>query len=749
MQELQEQEQLSICGTVEQVVFHNESNGYAVLRLLSETGEEVTATGCIPNVGPGEEVRMLGRWTTHPSYGEQFAADTFERSLPSTSRGIESYLASGLIRGIGPKLAKRIADAFGEQAFHILENEPERLTEIRGITPQRAREIGSRFCQQSEMRLLMDFLTENQLPLSLTPPLHKRLGAYAVDALVENPYLLCNEEYAVDFNLADKLAVNLGLDADEPSRVDAGILYTLTYNLDNGHTFIPIEKLIYATCRLLTNKENEIGAELVEAALTRLCQKGVLVQEYICKRDAVYLRPMYEAETYLADTLRQMAQHPYAFEFPLEELLDSLMQNEHLVYAPLQLEAIAAAAKNGLVILTGGPGTGKTTTVRGMLRVFEALGLQVQLAAPTGRAAKRLSELCGMEASTIHRLLEASYGAGGKLAFQRGASNPLECDVVILDEVSMVDIRLMQAMVEALPLGTRLVLVGDADQLPPVGPGNFLGDLVNSGQIPTTHLTEIFRQAQKSAIVMNAHAINRGEMPVSSGKDGDFFLIKKSNPEEALELVTSLCRDRLPNYYGFQSAQIQVLSPSKRHGAGTHALNHVLQEALNPPSAGRAETRFGETVFRVGDRVMQIRNNYDILWETQDGEAGTGMFNGDIGEITQIFPQQECLVVAFDGKMATYTFDMLGELELAYAMTVHKAQGSEFDAVVLVLAAGISKRLLTRNILYTAITRARKLLVIVGAADVISHMVDTKSKRRRYSALRARLASAEETACDC
>ncbi len=747
MQELQEQEHLSICGTVEQVVFHNESNGYAVLRLLTETGEELTATGCIPNVAPGEEVRMLGHWTTHPSYGEQFAADTFERSLPSTSRGIESYLASGLIRGIGPKLAKRIADAFGEEAFHILEHEPERLTEIRGITPQRAREIGNRFCQQSEMRLLMDFLTENGLPLSLTPALYKRNGADAVDALMENPYLLCNEEYAVDFQLADKLAANLGLSESEPSRVDAGILYTLTFNLNNGHTFIPVEKLIYATCRLLSDVV-DIEKDLVEEGITRLQQRGILVQEYICKQEAVYLRPMHEAETYLAESLRQMAKHQYTFAFDMDELLASLVQDENLVYAPLQQEAIAAAAKHGVVILTGGPGTGKTTTVRGMLRVFEALGLQVQLAAPTGRAAKRLSELCGMEASTIHRLLEAGYGAGGKLAFQRGTSNPLECDVVILDEVSMVDIRLMQAMVEALPLGTRLVLVGDADQLPPVGPGNFLRDLLNSGQIPTTHLTEIFRQAQKSDIVMNAHAINQGKMPQSSGKDGDFFLIKKGNPEEVLELVTSLCRDRLPNYYGFQSAQIQVLSPSKRHGAGTHALNRVLQTALNPQSAGRAETRFGETVFRVGDRVMQIRNNYDILWETQDGEAGMGMFNGDIGEIAQIFPQQECLVVAFDGKIATYTFDMLGELELAYAMTVHKAQGSEFDAVVLVLAAGISKRLLTRNILYTAITRARKLLVIVGTNEVIAHMVDTKSKGRRYSALRVRLASTEELQCE-
>ena len=390
---------------------------------------------------------------------------------------------------------------------------------------------------------------------------------------------------------------------------------------------------------------------------------------------------------------------------------------------------------------TGNPGTGKTTTVRGMLRIFEAIGVNVVLAAPTGRAAKRLSELCGMEAKTIHRLLEAGYQGGmGRLAFQRCRTNPLECDAVVLDEVSMVDIQLMQALVEALPHGARLVLVGDADQLPPVGPGNFLRDAIGSGRVPTIQLTEIFRQARESDIVMNAHAINTGQMPAASGRDGDFFIMRKSNPADIIETVAGLCSTRLPRHYGFSPSQIQVLTPSRRQGAGTVQLNRTLQEVLNPPGEGKEEKRFGDTVFRSGDRVMQVRNNYDIVWERMDGsEDGCGMFNGDVGEIVQIFPSQECLTVRFDDKLATYTFDMLGELELAYAMTVHKAQGSEFDAVVVALSPGTNPRLLTRNILYTAITRAKKLLVIVGSSEILHSMVVNNTRGRRYSALKLRL----------
>lgn len=737
---MDEREYVLIRGTVEQIVFYNEENGYAVLRLASDNGAEVTATGTFPNIGLGEEVTLTGFWVTHPSYGEQFSTEQFERRLPSTVRGIAEYLGSGLLRGVGPKLAARIAEKFGEDTFDVLSSEPERLTAIRGITEKKAREIGRQFVEQSEMRLLMDFLSEHRLPVALTPLLYKRLHESAIDALCENPYLLCDPYYDVDFKLADGLAMELGLSMLSDERADAGVLYTLIFNLDNGHTFIPVEKLTHVVCTLLSDDDVVFDEERALASIDRLAASGKLVREHIAGRDAVYLRGMHDAETYLADMLGKMAERNYEYDFDVDELLGALLEGGEFPYSEKQKQAISCAARNGLVILTGGPGTGKTTTVRGILQVFEALGLNTLLAAPTGRAAKRLSDLTGMEARTIHRLLEAGFAVGGRIGFARNLTNPLECDAVILDEVSMVDITLMQALIEALPHGARLVLVGDADQLPPVGPGNFLRDIIGSHRVPTIGLTEIFRQAQQSDIVMNAHAVNAGQMPVPSRADGDFFWLKRTDPASVIETVAQLCATRLPNHYGFVPSQIQVLSPAKRQGSGTIALNRRLQEALNPPSEEKLEKRFGDWVFREGDRVMQVRNNYDIVWErSEDGEQGTGVFNGDVGEIVRLFPQQECMVVRFDDRIATYTYDMLGELELAYAVTVHKSQGSEFDAVVLALSDGLPRRLLTRNILYTAITRAKQLLVIVGSADTVAYMVNNNQKGRRYSALKARM----------
>ncbi|HIY38476.1 MAG TPA: ATP-dependent RecD-like DNA helicase [Candidatus Agathobaculum merdigallinarum] len=737
---MDEREYLLVRGTVEQIVFYNQENGYAVLRLASDNGAEVTATGTFPNIGLGEEVILTGFWVTHPSYGEQFSTEAFERRLPSSARGIAEYLGSGVIRGVGPRLAARIAERFGEDTFEVLAQEPERLTEIRGITEKKAREIGRQFIEQSEMRLLMDFLNEHGLPVSLTPLLYKRLHDSAIDALCENPYLLCDPYYDMDFKIADGLAMELGLSMLSDERADAGVLYTLTFNLDNGHTFIPVEKLTHAVCTLLSDEDVVFDENRALASIDRLAERGRLVREYIAGRDAVYLRGMHDAETYLADMLGKMAERNYEYDFDVEELLAALLDSSEFAYSDKQKQAISCAARNGLVILTGGPGTGKTTTVRGILQVFEALGLNTLLAAPTGRAAKRLSELTDMEAKTIHRLLEAGFAVGGRIGFARNLTNPLECDAVILDEVSMVDITLMQALIEALPHGARLVLVGDADQLPPVGPGNFLRDIIASHRVPTIGLTEIFRQAQQSDIVMNAHAVNAGQMPVPSRADGDFFWLKRSDPTAVIETVTQLCATRLPNHYGFVPSQIQVLSPAKRQGSGTIALNRRLQEALNPPAENKLEKRFGDWVFREGDRVMQVRNNYDIVWERrEDDEQGMGVFNGDVGEILQIFPQQECLVVRFDDRIATYTYDMLNELELAYAVTVHKSQGSEFDAVVLALSDGLPRRLLTRNILYTAITRAKQLLVIVGSGDAVAYMVGNNQKGRRYSALKARM----------
>lgn len=735
-----EREYIMVRGTVEQIVFYNPENSYAVLRLASDGGAEVTATGIFPNIGLGEEVALTGFWVTHPSYGEQFQTEAFERRLPSSVRGIAEYLGSGLIRGVGPRLAARIAEKFGEDTFDVLADEPERLTAIRGITEKKAREIGRQFVEQSEMRLLMDFLNEHHLPVSLTPLLYKRLHVSAIDALCENPYLLCDPYYDVNFQLADGLAMELGLSMLSDERADAGVTYTLAFNLDNGHTFIPVEKLTQVVCKLLSDEEVVFDEERALTSIERLVARGSLVREHVAGRDAVYLRGMHDAETYLADMLGRMAERNYEYDFDVDELLSALLASSEFPYSDKQKRAISCAARNGLVILTGGPGTGKTTTVRGILQVFEALGLNTLLAAPTGRAAKRLSELTGMEAKTIHRLLEAGFAVGGHTGFARNLTNPLECDAVILDEVSMVDITLMQALIEALPYGARLVLVGDADQLPPVGPGNFLRDVIGSHRVPTIGLTEIFRQAQQSDIVMNAHAVNAGQMPVPSDADGDFFWLRRSDPAAVIETVAQLCAVRLPAHYGFAPSQIQVLSPARRQGSGTIALNRRLQEVLNPPAQSKVEKRFGDWVFREGDRVMQVRNNYDIVWERQeDGEPGTGVFNGDVGEIVQIFPQQECMVIRFDDRVATYTYDMLNELELAYAVTVHKSQGSEFEAVVLALSDGLPRRLLTRNILYTAITRARRLLVIVGSQNTVAYMVNNNQKGRRYSALKARM----------
>ncbi len=741
-------QQLCICGEIQQIVYKNEENGYSVLRLLSDDDEEFTATGIIPNAGLGEYLRCIGHWATHPSYGEQFVVATVTRSLPMSVRGIAEYLGSGLLRGVGPKLATRIAEKFQEDTFDMLMNDPMRLTEIKGITDRKAREVGRIFTEMSEMRLLMDFLTENELPLSLTPPLYRRLGVSAIDALTENPYLLCDKEYDVDFRIADQLAGNLGLSKLSSERIDAGVLYTMVLNLDNGHSFVPAEKLAYAASHLLTDEECEVSPDRVMEGMDRMQACGMIVREDICKQDAVYLHNIHFAEEYLAQNMYMLSQRQYDdYDCDLPALLQVLEENSAMQYAAAQREAIHAAVTSGISILTGGPGTGKTTAVRGMLDAFDALGMQVLLAAPTGRAAKRLAELCDRDAMTIHRLLEAGFQGGGQLGFQRNANNPLDCDVVIIDEVSMVDIVLMQALTEALPYEARLVLVGDADQLPPVGPGNFLRDLINAKCIPTTQLTEIFRQAQLSQIVTNAHAINNGQYPTPSGREGDFFIMKKGNPQMVIETVVSLCKTRLPNYYKFDPAQIQVICPAKRHTAGTNALNTALQAALNPPAQDKAERKFGEIIFRKGDRVMQVRNNYDIIWENPEGtQSGTGMFNGDVGEIVEIFPAQECLVIRFDDKVATYAFDMLNELDLAYAVTVHKAQGSEFEAVVLAVADGISPRLLTRSILYTAITRAKRLLVLVGTQETIVHMVGSNSKNKRYSALRARLRQLEREA---
>jgi len=732
MQE-QELELELVEGAVSAIIYQNEENGYTILR-LDVKGEEMTVVGPMPGVGPGEYLSVRGRWTRHPTYGPQLKAEIVERRLPQGLKEIYHYLASGAVKGIGKTTARALIEAFGEDTLSVIESEPDKLTKVRGISPKRARQINGFFLQQMGVRRLMEFLAAHQLPMELAGSLRRAYGDVALEVLQSNPYLLVREEFGVAFSQADALALELGVGAEDVQRLEAGLLFELSYNLDNGHTFLPRRKLAEASGALLG-----VGRELLEDCLDTLLSRGELNEEQIAEEDAVYLPALYEAEQVVAARIGEMS----AAELPppagLDKLIRRIEKEQKITYAPQQRQAVRLAACRQVTLLTGGPGTGKTTCLRGVLALFEALGLETALAAPTGRAAKRLGELCGTDASTIHRLLETGVDPhSGKLVFARNAYDPLKADAVIVDETSMVDLPLMAALLDALRGDCRLVLVGDPDQLPSVGPGCVFADLIRSGTAPTVRLTEIFRQAAQSAIVRAAHQINAGETPDFRKNQGDFFFLTRRDPQDAVDTIVDLCRRRLPERMGIPPEQIQVLSPTRRRETGTRALNQALQAALNPPEEGKGERRFGDWVFRAGDRVMQVRNNYDILWREGGGfNSGMGMFNGDIGIIRSI--QGEEITVDFDGKIVEYSPDMLGELEPAFAVTVHKAQGSEYRAVILA-ALGGAPRLMTRGVLYTAVTRARELFIAVGDPDAAARMVANSRQTRRYSGLRARLA---------
>jgi exodeoxyribonuclease V alpha subunit len=724
-------------GTVAAIIYQNEENGYTILR-LDVKGEELTAVGAMPGVSPGEYLSIRGRWVRHAAYGPQFKAETVERRLPQGMKEIYHYLASGAVKGVGKATARLLLEEFGEEVLTVMEEEPERLTKIRGISPKRARQMGEAFRQQMGMRRLMEFLAAHHLPLELAMPLRRAYGDVALEVLKANPYLLAQEEFGVEFSLADALALELGVGPEDPQRLEAGLIFEVTHNnWRNGHTFLPRQKLIAATAKLL-----DVPESLLEERLEALQRRGALECETVAGQDGVYLPALYEAETYVAQRIREMSDCVLTPLDDLERLIDRIQREHGLTYAPQQRQAVELAAQCQIMLLTGGPGTGKTTCLRGVLALFEAMGLETALTAPTGRAAKRLGELCDTEASTIHRLLETGFDPqSGKLVFTHNAYDPLEVDAVIVDETSMVDVPLMSALLDALPGDCRLVLVGDPDQLPSVGPGNLFSDLIRSQVVPTVRLTEIFRQAAQSAIIRNAHMVNRGELPDLRKNDGDFFFLARRDAQSAVETIVDLCRRRLPERMGIPADQIQVLSPTRRRGTGTKALNQALQAALNPPMDGKGERRFGDWVFRVGDRVMQVRNNYDILWREDGGvSSGMGMFNGEIGVIRAI--EGEVITVDFDGKVVEYAPDMLGELEPAFAITVHKAQGSEYRAVILAALDG-APMLMTRGILYTAITRAKNLFIVVGDDQAVARMVANDRQTRRYSGLRARLVGVE------
>ena len=732
---MQEAERSLIEGTVESVIYQNQENGYTVLRLDGGEGQTLTVVGCMPGVAPGEGIAVEGTWTRHASYGEQFKAEAVERRTPAGTKAIFDYLSSGAVKGIGAATARRMVEEFGEETLTVLEEHPERLTQIRGITRKKALAMGENFRLQMGMRRLLEFLGEHEVPLQLAMPLYRKYGDRALEIIRGNPYLLVDGELGVEFSTADKLALSMGMEGDDPQRIEAGLLFELAHNLDNGHAFLPRRKLLPATAQLI---ELEGETEALEDALEALLERGEVIQETVANEEAVYLHDLYEAEQYVAFRLSEMVRGEQVPPAGLDGLIDRIQAEQGIVYAPQQRQAVELAAASQVMLLTGGPGTGKTTSLRGVLALFEQLGLETALAAPTGRAAKRLGELCGMEAATIHRLLETQYDPrSGRLVFAHDEDDPLRADAVIVDETSMVDILLMRGLLSALRPECRLILVGDPDQLPSVGPGNLFSDLIRSGVVPMVRLTEIFRQAAESAIVRNAHGVNRGELPDLRDNKHDFFFLRRKDPARAAETIVELVQTRLPNNMGIPPEQIQVLSPTRKRVTGTAALNRAIQEAVNPPAPDRPERRFGEYVFRQGDRVMQVRNNYDVIWK--DGlTTGMGVFNGDIGRIVEVDNRSELITVDFEGRLVEYTPDMLGELEPAYAITVHKAQGSEYRAVILSVSDG-APVLLTRGVLYTAITRARELLILVGDEDVVARMTANDRQQRRYSGLRWRL----------
>ena len=724
-----------IQGAVSAVVYQNYENGYCVLRLNVGGGQNVTVVGTIPLPTVGERLMVTGKWSSHPSYGRQFEAEFLERMLPQTAMEILSYLSSRVVKGIGPKMAGRIVEHFGAETLQIMERQPQRLAEVAGISPERARSIGEEFRLQVGMRQLMEFFALHHLPAELAVRCYKLYGENTIELLYDDPYLLMDEGLDAPFGAVDRFAIELGVAGDDPRRVEAGILFELNYNLTGGHSFLPEQKLTAATAQLLSVEQETVGQ-----GIGRLLEAQRLVRQRLAGITVIYLPQLYEAECYCTQRLLAFGASQFPEPPGLDRKIRKIAKQSQMEYSAQQEQAIREAATSGLLLITGGPGTGKTTILNGILELLGQMQLRCLLAAPTGRAAKRLTEVTGEEASTIHRLLEATIDpASGDMVFIRDEDNPLKADAVIVDEMSMVDVQLLYALLKAIPGNKRLILVGDPDQLPPVGPGFPFSDMLRSGVLPTVRLTEIFRQAQQSLIVMNAHRVNQGQLPDLKTVNSDFFFMRRGNEEGVSSLIRDLCTTRLPKNMGIPPEQIQVLSPTRKGGVGTMSLNKMLQAALNPPAADKKERAFGEFIFREGDRVMQIRNNYDIVWKKTDGSAvGTGIFNGDVGTIRTIDPQAESLCIVFDDREAEYDFTQLNELEPAYAMTVHKSQGSEYRAVILTVWNG-SPYLLSRSILYTAITRARDLLILVGREETVAVMTQNASKNRRYTGLKLRL----------
>ncbi|MCL2089051.1 MAG: ATP-dependent RecD-like DNA helicase [Oscillospiraceae bacterium] len=712
-------------GTVDSIIYKNEQTDFCVLEL--ETSDRlICVVGPLSAVCAGDKLSVTGEFIIHPSYGRQFKAGYYERTLPKTAGAIRKYLASGVIKGIGKSTAKAIVDKFGERSLEIMEKEPHRLSEVEGISAAKAKRFTEELKKLFGARSVMLFLEKFAISPAYSTKAWKLWGDDAVELIGEDPYILCCGDVGLSFEKADAIAQQLQIEPDNIARVKAGIIHVLSHNLSNGHTALPKEKLIQAAQALLQIDKDDIFDAITALILDLGLNKIGRPKEYI------FLPEYYAAETYIASKLSSMVGDSDNVYEHINTLIEIEEESSGVKYEKLQREAIKMSQSSNVMILTGGPGTGKTTTLCGIISIYEQQGLTVSIAAPTGRAAKRAAEVTGRTAQTLHRLLEASFERDG---FGKNENSPLTSDVVIIDEMSMVDTLLFTGLLKALGPDCRLVMVGDHHQLPSVGAGNVLRDLIESGSIPIVELKEIFRQSLNSLIVTNAHMIVGGQTPVLDNKDSDFFFLSRTNADEAAKTVAELAVRRLPKTYGFNPISgIQVLCPARKGNLGINNLNGILQSNLNPPSKNKREFRFFDTVFREGDKVMQNCNDYDIDW-TVNEEKGSGIFNGDIGIIGSISPESGLMLIDFDGRMTEYPLEKLKELELAYAITVHKSQGNEFDAVILPLLDGYDK-LYFRNLLYTAVTRAKKLVIIVGSAERVEYMTKNNVKTLRYTGLR-------------
>lgn len=730
---------LTLTGYIDKVIYKNSDNGYTVLELDTPEGT-VTAVGTMPLVAEGEQIQVEGDYTTHSAYGKQFSVTAFASCLPAEESSIIRYLSSGIVKGIRAATARKIVDMFGPDALDVIETDPQQLTRIKGISPEKAEQMSASMKENIGIKTILLYFQRFGMTPGLAFKIFKRWGIGAYERLRQDPYMICQIP-GIGFETADAIARSMDMPPDSPGRMKAAVRYVLSYNLNNnGHSFLPREKLALTAARLVdsdSRKMEDIIDEMTE-------DRDLVYVPKISNTDGIYLRRVYECERNICDRVILASKFSHGYEGNFQRDCDRAQRALGIEFAEKQKQAIKESLCHQIMVLTGGPGTGKTTTLNGIIFNLEAKGLTFAIAAPTGRAAKRITELTGKEAKTVHRLLEYTHKGEDDFTFAKNRENPLKYDAIIVDEMSMIDMWLFEKLLDATPLATRLIMVGDINQLPPVGPGSVLKDIIGSGMVSVVELTEIFRQSEKSLIVTNAHAIIAGKMPDCSDINNDFFFLRCTDPETLVQQVRQLYVSRLPAAYGFDPmTDIQIICPTKKTGTGSVNLNLVIKEVANPASPVKHEFRFRDMVFREGDKVMQIRNNYDAVAVKADGSTEFGIFNGDIGRIVRISEREETVSVDFDGKTVDYTPDTLEELDLAYAITVHKSQGSEFRAVILPLLEG-ADILFTRNLLYTAVTRAKQLLIIIGSPERMSRMIANKTSDKRYSGLKYQMLKAAE-----